>query len=117
MPILYRGAAPGTYWHMHDARLSGFTAIRAGIPSSSNLVIAHIASGRTNGPFISLTWSPGIARDYAIVGPGGIATPANPGHIYVIDIPEPLPSHLSFFDPVREIAINGSDKNQAAIAP
>lgn len=106
MPTFYRGAPPGSYWHTHDAQLNGFTAKAAGMGPSTDVLIRHIANGITDSPYISLTWSPGVARDYAILGSGTVATPHTPGYVYVIDIPNPLPSHLQFqlLDPIREIA-------------
>jgi hypothetical protein len=66
----------------------------------------HINGATIHTPYISLTSSLGVARTYAEVGRFGTATPANPGYIYLIDIPDPLPANVRLYDPVKEIANN-----------
>jgi hypothetical protein len=68
MPLFYRGAGPGTYWHVNDARLTGFTAQAPGMARGVNPLRLHIARGAVSSPYISLTRSygmPGIMRSSA----------------------------------------------------
>jgi len=59
MPIFYRGAGVGTYWHQHDARLTGFMPKAPTIVSSVDRVMQHVARGSISSPYISLTRSYG----------------------------------------------------------
>ncbi len=107
MPIFYRGAGPGTFWALNDARHIGFTSRAPGLPTSSDRLIQHIARGTTNSPYISLSKSFPVARYYALSGLSVIrATPLNPGFVYEIELTDPLPVGLIVLDPIREIANN-----------
>ena len=64
----------------------------------------HIRLGTTTSPYISLSRSFGVARDYALIGRTGIADPSNPGHVYEIELADPLPAGLQILDPIQEIA-------------
>jgi hypothetical protein len=66
--------------------------------------MSHIRVGTTTSPYISLSRSFGVARDYALVGAASIADPSNPGFVYEIELAEPLPAGLEILDPVQEIA-------------
>ncbi len=103
MPRYYKGAGVGTHWHAHDARRTGFTAHDPSLPDDINNLRDHIVIGVTLSPYISLTQSYLVARDYAINGPTP-PTPAQPAYVYVIDIPDQLPANLTLYDPVQRIA-------------
>lgn len=61
----------------------------------------HIARGTTISPFVSLTKSFGIARNYAT--PGASAT--KPGFVYQIEIPQDRwTAGLTLIDPIKEVA-------------
>jgi hypothetical protein len=68
------------------------------------LMMHHINGATIHTPYISLTASLGVARTYAEVGRFGTATSANPGYVYLIDIPDSLPANVCLYDPVKEIA-------------
>ena len=106
MATFYRGAGIGTHWHIHDSRQEGFIA-RAPItvPTTEGL-IAHVATGTVNSPYISLTRSYAVAWDYAMRGGTNIPTPTNPSYVYEIEIDIPIPSGLELLDPVKEIAFH-----------
>ncbi len=107
MPIFYRGAGPGTYWALNDARLCGFTSQAPGMPPSADRLIQHIARGTVFSPYISLTRSFAVARDYALSGPFTmVASSTEPGFVYEIELNDPLPRGLDVIDPVREVANN-----------
>ena len=108
MPILYKGAGPGSFWDTNDARTQGFTAHSPGILASSSRLIQHIARGTVAGPYISLTRSFGVAWDYAVYCGRSrpVANRANPGYIYEVELDDPLPPGLVILDPIREIAQN-----------
>jgi hypothetical protein len=98
-PALFKGAAPGTYWHLNDARLSGFMAA-ATRPHTTNAVLGHITHYSHPSPYLSLSFSFAVARSYALVGPAGPASATNPGYVYEIDLsivpgcPRPLDTLL-----------------------
>jgi len=66
--------------------------------------MSHIRLGTTTSPYISLSLSFGVAREYALIGATGIADPLNPGLVYEIELSDPLPSGLQLLDPIQEIA-------------
>lgn len=106
MPLFYRGAGVGTYWHQNDARLTGFTAQAPGMVPSVDRLMHHVVRGTVSSPYISLTRSYGVAWSYAVLGGRNqtIATPSSLGYVYEIEINEPLPSGLQLLDPVKELA-------------
>jgi hypothetical protein len=106
MPIFYRGAAVGTYWHRNDARLIGFTPQAPGVVPSINRLMGHIARGTVSSPYISLTKSYGVALDYAVSLNYGQTTPTSvsPGYVYEIEIDDPPPAGLQISDPIQEVA-------------
>ena len=85
MPIFYRGAALGTYWHKNDARLTGFTSHHPGAGYSASRVAQHIARGTTTSPYVSLTRSFAVAYGYALVGPGGSPISGKPAYVYEVE--------------------------------
>ena len=107
MPIFYRGAGLGTYWHPanNDARLLGFTPHFAGMSRTHNRLMQHIAVTTTASPYVSLTRSWGVALSYALNGRAP-ATLNDPAYIYEIELDAPLPLGLVLLDPVKEVAQN-----------
>ncbi len=51
MPIFYRGAGVGTYWHQHDARLTGFMPKSPTVVSSVDRIMQHVARGTISSPY------------------------------------------------------------------
>lgn len=105
MASFYRGAGPGTYWAVNDARIRGFVPQRPGATPNVTRLMSHIRVGTTTSPYISLSRSFGVARDYARVGTTGTADPSRPGHVYEIELTDPVPAGLQILDPVQEIAL------------
>jgi hypothetical protein len=85
MPFFYRGAGPGSFWHVRDARLSGFSPHSPGATASISRLMNHIARASIVSPYVSLSRSFGIARAYGLVGPAGMASGAVPGYVYEIE--------------------------------
>ena len=100
MPIFYRGAGIGTYWHQHDARRTGFKAHYPGARSSQvSRLVQHISRGTTISPFVSLTRSYGIARDYDFLG-DELPTSLQPAYVYQIEIEEQDGHTTKLLDPI-----------------
>lgn len=84
----------------------GFTAPVGGAPGL-NFVLSHINTSPHRSPCLSFTTSYAIAHQYALFGPGGPATQASPGHVYVVDLSQlPAAAVMHFIDPIAEIATN-----------
>lgn len=66
--------------------------------------MAHVALGTTTSPYISLTRSYGVARDYALNSSRARPTASRPAYVYEIDISDPPPATLPLFDPVVQVA-------------
>jgi hypothetical protein len=114
MVVFYRGAGVNTYWHEHDARERGFVAKAPGQQHSLDRLKQHIARGNFNSPYISLSRSYGIARDYAKFLGRAEPSAAAPAYVYEIELSQPLPSGLALFDPVRAKAEQFGDPLAAA---
>ena len=104
MALFYRGAGPGTYWAIQDARLEGFVPRQPGMAPNSTQLMNHIRLGTTTSPYTSLSRSFGVARQYALVGTNGIAESSNPGYVYEVELDDPLPAGLQVLDPIQTIA-------------
>ena len=104
MPILYRGAGVGTYWHQRDARVTGFTPQHPGMSPSLDRLIGHISYGTVTSPYVSLTRSYGVAWSYAMSLGHSQPAQSNPAYVYEVEIDEPLPLGLQLLDPVQTIA-------------
>lgn len=104
MPIFYRGAGINTYWYLNNPAESGFTARTPESTLTAARMMHHISRGTANTPFISLTRSYGVARDYAVSNSTVIPTLNNPAYVYEIEVPDPLPNEITILDPVKEIA-------------
>ena len=98
--ILYKGAGPGTHWHSNNAQLTGFSATAAMVANGSSALL-HIIQGSIPSPYISFTTSFAVACKYALTGPAGIATAANPGYVYEIDT---VISPVNLTDPIAVIS-------------
>jgi hypothetical protein len=103
MPFYYRGAGVGTYWHQHDPRLQGFTPHHAGAGAAPARILSHIARGTTASPYVSLSRSYAVARDYALAGLD-LPSAAVPAYVYEIEIDERDGFGTRLVDPVVEIA-------------
>lgn len=80
--ILYKGAGPGTHWHVNDARAGGFFS--AAFPATAAAAVQHISGYSHPSAFVSLSFSFDIAWGYGLIGPGGRATQTNPGKVYEV---------------------------------
>jgi hypothetical protein len=113
MPLFYRGAGVGTYWHEQDARLTGFTPQSPGMATSIDRLIVHISNGTTSSPYVSLTRSYGVAWNYAMFFGRTQPTATNPAYVYELEINDPLPAGLLLIDPVKEIAAEAPSPAQS----
>lgn len=102
IPTLFKGAGPGTHWHVNDARILGFTSA-AHRPHTKNAVITHITAYSFPSPYVSLTTSFAVARQYALSGPGGIASQKIPGYVYEVDL-SACSAMPAIFNPVAEVS-------------
>ena len=133
IPVLFKGAGPGTHWHANDARILGF-ASAAQRPHTKNavirikgqnllrhrlsldltraykiawgfclIVLSHITAYSFPSPYVSLTTSFAVARQYALSGPGGIASRKNPGYVYEVDLSACIAAP-TIFNPVTEVS-------------
>ena len=102
MAVLYRGDGPGSHWHTHDARVTGFIPKSPGALPSNSRLMNHIARASVGSPYISFSRSFGVARTYALLGPHGVATHANPGYVWEIEVADDTVCRV--LDPVIEIA-------------
>jgi hypothetical protein len=93
--ILFKGAAPGTYWRLNDPTVRGFQApgtLAPGVPT----MITHITTASaSSSPYLSFTASFAVAHSYASAG----ATASTPGAIYEVDV-----TGLGVVDPIRSIS-------------
>lgn len=119
--ILYKGAGPGTHWHSNDPRAAGGFTISP-MPATSNGLRRHITNYSFPSAYLSFSTSFAIARSYALSGPSGVATPAQPGFVYEIDLPA-ITAPPALIDPVRDISTtsngalaHGHDGSGALIA-
>lgn len=103
MPIFYRGAGVGTYWHMNDARISGFTPHHPGAGQGISRVLQHIARGTTVSPYVSLTRSYGVAWGYAVAG-RSLPTADDHAYVYEVEIEEHDGLGTRLLDPIQAIA-------------
>ena len=99
MPVLYKGAGPGSYWQLNDPLLHGFGLVPSRTHSPATMVTHITSAAASSSPYLSFTASFAVAMLYASQGPGGRASAATPGFIYEI-----AASGLTLYDPVREIA-------------
>lgn len=101
---LYKGAGPGTHWSATDAQTaSGFVVGHA--PRNVNAIVRHIVNYSWPSPYSSFSASFAAAAAYALVGPTGKATRADPGWVYEIDVALAIELGARFVDPAREILV------------
>ena len=98
MPIFYRGAGPGSYWHKNDARY-GFRPHSPAASHGPDRIALHVARGTTTTPYVSVTRSYGVAKQYALLRSGRRKS----GWVYEIQIDLPM-SNIEIIDPVKAIA-------------
>lgn len=114
MPIFYKGAGIGTWWHDNDARRTGFQPWTPAPESDAftvHRIMHHVARATTTSPFISLTRSYEVARSYALVGrqPPPLA---DDGLVYEIEIDDA--SAVRLLDPVKLVAAELPEPYQTA---
>ena len=102
LPTLFKGAGPGTHWHVNDPRISGFTSA-AHRPHTKNAIISHITAYSFPSPYVSLTTSFAVARQYALAGPGGVASRKTPGYVYEVDLSACTAAPM-IFNPIAEVS-------------
>jgi hypothetical protein len=83
----YKGSGPGThFWQpANDPRLHGFQA-PLGAPPGADAAVRHITNFSAPSPYVSVSASYAIARSYALSGPLGVATKAQPGKVWLLEI-------------------------------
>ena len=104
MPIFYRGAGVGTYWHQNDARLTGFEPHWPGAGRGVIRILHHIARGTTASPYVSLSRSYGVARDYALAG-AKLPSAYEPAFVYEVQIDPGDGCGTQLVDPIAEVEI------------
>ena len=106
MAVFFKGAGIGTYWHTNDATVVGFTPRQAGVNNTSPRIVQHVAKNNVVSPCISFSRSFEVAKDYAIRWGTTGTTPTShtPAYVYEVELNDPLPSGVTLFDPVIEIA-------------
>jgi hypothetical protein len=104
MPMFYRGAGVGTYWHTNDACQRGFTPQVPGMAPSIHRLMVHVARGTVTSPYVSLTRSYGVAWSYAVFFGRMQPTHTTPAYVYELEINDPLPPGLQLLDPVKAVA-------------
>ena len=98
---LYKGAAPGTHWHVNDAVQHGFAV--GSRPPGHSAILRHIVNYSFPSAYLSFSTSFAVARQYALQGPGGLASASAPGYVYEVDL-SVLGTPLAIVDPVFELA-------------
>jgi len=106
--VFYRGAGIGTYWHGHDARISGFSPILPGAARNTATLKSHVIHGTLRSPYISLTKSFGVAADYARMG-RAVPNASMKAYVYVIHLPKSAGSGVHLLDPLVEILSSHKD--------
>ncbi len=99
MPIFYRGAGPGSHWHKNDARYGGFRAQNPEELPGPDRIAVHIARGTVTSPYLSITRSYGVAKQYALLRTGK----GKSGWVYEIQINLPIRG-VEIVDPVKVMA-------------
>ena len=100
---LYRGCGLGTYWHDHDARLTGFVPPFPDARPGLDHLMQFVARAQTAGPYISLTRSYSVAWSYGVFAGRDYPTKEKPAYVYEIEIPVPLPPGIVLLDPLQEV--------------
>lgn len=98
----YKGVGVGAYLYPHDLSALGIVPRRPQSPHNSISVTQHIAYGTATSPYVSLTSSYGVAKDYAIHAGKLAPTAASPAYVYELHVPDDAMSLL--VDPIAFIA-------------
>ncbi len=102
MARFYKGIGVGTFLHAKDLRVTGIAPRNPGAIHSNVDLMFHVARGTTVSPYVSLTRSFGVARDYAIDASRTRPSATQPAYVYSVDI---APSHgVTILDPTWEVA-------------
>lgn len=104
MPIFYRGSGIDTYWYHNNPMETGFSARAPNVVPTTARLMQHISRGTSNSPFISLSYSYAVSRDYAILSSPEIPTSSKPAYVYEVEFQGELPTGLEILDPVKEVA-------------
>jgi hypothetical protein len=104
MTYFYKGVGVGTFLHATDLRTTGIAPARPTLSFSLSAAMLHVSSGVVMSPCISVTRSYAVAEDYARYAGLTAPTLAKPAHVYVIEIPDPLPTGIAIHDPVEYVA-------------
>lgn len=104
MPLFYRGAGVGTWWHTNDPRINGFAAHSPATLASPVRLMEHIQTGPHASPYISLTRSYGVALHYAMEFGRARPTDSTKAYVWEIELNDPLPPNLKLYDPLTVIA-------------
>lgn len=102
MMYLYKGAGPGTHWFVHDPRTAGGFLV-APVSTGPSAIVRHIVNYSWPSAYTSFSASYAAACEYALSGPAGTATAANPGFVYEIDVHLALAAGVRFLDPAQVI--------------
>jgi hypothetical protein len=102
MMDLYKGAGPGTHWFVHDPRTAGGFLV-APVSTGPSAMVRHIVNYSWPSAYTSFSASYAAACEYALSGPAGTATAANPGYVYEIDVELALAAGVRFVDPAQVI--------------
>ena len=70
---------------------------------TTEALVAHIATGTVNSPYISLTSSYAVAWHYAVFSGRREPTSGDPAYIYELEIDDSLPHGLNLLNPVKEV--------------
>ena len=91
---LYKGVRIGTFLYQsaNDPMTKGISARNSLAAVSTGSIEMHIARGTTTSPFVSLSKSFGVARNYAIEGSLTRPSSSSPAYVYEIDVPDLLPA-------------------------
>ncbi|MDX1979862.1 MAG: hypothetical protein SFV51_06320 [Bryobacteraceae bacterium] len=101
MPMFFKGAGRGTFWHLRDARADGFLPQSLMLDSTLDRMMQHVARGSVHSPYVSLSRSFPVARAYALAGKQR-PTAKTPAWVYEIELSEGM--ILELLDPLVEIA-------------
>jgi hypothetical protein len=113
---LYKGAGPGTHWFINDPRTAGGFLV-APVPSGPSAVIRHIVNYSWPSAYTSFSASFAAACEYALNGPAGTASAANPGYVYEIDVQLALDAGVRFVDPAQVILGANPPVGAAGLVP
>jgi hypothetical protein len=103
----WKGVGVGTHHHATDLTRSGLQP-RLAASLSEIVVQDHVARTTDRSPCTSLTWSFGVARDYAMNASKRAPTQNDAAWVYELHIPEDQ-NMVRFVDPVQYISAHSSN--------